>query len=236
MRIILIAGLLVSVTSFGFTRKHVSIPDGPEPSPSPFVSPGATPSPIASASPVGPVATPVLSSSPARIIVGNIFGATTAEIKMIREGEKLANAMLDKPCFKQWVLAAHYSESNGLSQQQIYDLVTIKPSTIDVEMYTGSWRANHISKTVGYENDPFDGVVHMNRYFVQSAYMVADNLIHEDRGHSLDFHHYGVHSTSEPYGMNYAYEGCSQQQMQARGAKAFKPPGIKIEIRHKVKK
>jgi hypothetical protein len=64
--------------------------------------------------------------------------------------------------------------------------------------------------------------------------MVADNLIHEAEGHSQGFHHYQVMSTSQPYGMNYAYEGCSHaQEMQAPGAPAFKPPGIRIKVRRK---
>lgn len=169
----------------------------------------------------------------AMINIGTITGATDAEKIMITEGVKLANRMLTTACYKQWILAASYTEDNGLSDAEILDLVTTKPTHIDIEMYTGDWWANHKAKTVGYENDPFDNVVHMNRYFVNSAYMVGDNVIHEDRGHSLGFHHFGNHSTSEPYGQNYAYEGCSNQMQQARGAKAYKPPGIRIEIRKK---
>lgn len=168
-----------------------------------------------------------------RITIGKVTGATSEETAMIAAGARIANLVLDSPCFKQWILAASYTENEGLTQQQIFDRVTVQPSAVDVEMYTGDWRTNHVYKTVGYENDPFDGVVHMNRYFVNSAFMVADNLIHEDRGHSLGFHHYGVHSTSEPYGMNYAFEGCYQQQMQAKGAKTYRPPGIRLEIRHR---
>lgn len=166
-----------------------------------------------------------------RISIRNISGATAAELTMIQDGLKLANAALKKNCFKQWVLAAHYTENKNLSQQQIFDLVTGTPVVVDVDMYTGTFKANHISKTVGYENDPYDGVVHMNRYFVNSASMVADNLLHEAEGHSQGFTHYQTHSTSQPYGMNYAYEGCSQQQMQAKGGKLYRPPGLRLEIR-----
>jgi hypothetical protein len=135
------------------------------------------------------------------------------------------------------VLAAQYTENNGFTQAQIWALMASNPVTVDVEMYTGTYKANHVSKTIGYENDPWDGVVHMNRYFVNSAFMVADNLWHEAEGHSQGFHHYGVFSSSDPYGMNYAGEGCSQpQQMQKRGGKPYKPPGIRLEIRHPKKK
>lgn len=196
-------------------------------------------------SPIPPAPTPSFTVTPEpstvpnlapHMSVGTITGASPAEFSMIASGLSLANQKLSSACYKQWILAAHYTENNGLTQQQIWDLMVKQPISVDVEMYTGDWRANHVSKTIGYENDPYDGVVHMNRYFVNSAYMVADNLVHEGEGHSQGFHHYGTFSTSDPYGQNYAFEGCSNQQMQKRGAKPYKPPGIKIEIRKKASK
>lgn len=187
--------------------------------------PSATPSPISSDKPV-----PIPSTSGDLINVRKITGAYDSEIAMIHEGIARANRMVKSPCYKQWVLAARYTENNGLTQAQIYDLQASKPTYIDIEMYYKN------NGTVGFEYDPFDGVVHMNRKFVNSAYMVGDNAIHEDRGHSLEFHHYGNHATSEPYGANYAYEGCSNQMQQARGAKPFKPPGLRLEIRKRKKR
>lgn len=213
----MILSLLLSLSVFAHGKARPVIIE-PTPTPSAIVTPA-----------------PVLTG--AMIQIGEITGASANEIAMIHEGARLANDMLSRKCFKQWVLAANYTENNGLSQSQIFAEVTTIPSKIDVEMYTGSWHANHVSRTVGYENDPFDGVVHMNRYFVDSAEMVGDNLIHEDRGHSLEFHHYGAHYTSEPYGMNLAYEGCSHvQEMQLSGGKAYKPRGLRIEVRKKKKK
>lgn len=198
------------------------------PDPVPSVSPSPSPSP-------SPSVTPIVAITAPQIIVGQITGATPQEIQMISEGVKLANQKIASDCFKQWVLAAKYTENNGLTQQQIWDLISTHLVSVDVEMYDGSWKANHVWKTIGYENDPYDGVVHMNRYFVNTAYMVADNLVHEGEGHSQGFHHYGDKSTSEPYGMNYSFEGCSEQMMQAKRSKAFKPPGIRLEIRRKKK-
>lgn len=198
---------------------HAHAPSTPvaiTPSPSPVVSPSALPS----------INTP-------QVTVGTITGATPAEMQMIAEGVKLANDKLASECFKQWVNAAHYTETNGMTQAEIWALMSTHLVSADVEMYTGSYKANHVWRTIGYENDPYDGVVHMNRYFVNSAYMVADNLVHEIEGHSQGFHHYGTKATSDPYGMNYAYEGCSNQQQQAPGAPAYKPPGIRLEMRHR---
>lgn len=214
-----------------FGRKSHPAPS-PVPSASPSTVPVSDPDPIPD-----PDTYPVSNPSPQppkapRVSVGTITGATPAEVIMIKQGVDLANKVLAAPCFKQWVLAARYTENNGLTQAQIWDVILRHDKTVDVEMYTGTWKANHVWKTVGYENDPFDGVVHMNRYFVNTPFMVADNLWHEHKGHSPGFHHYLAHATSQPYGMNYAGEGCSNQQQQMGGAKAYKPPGIRLEIRH----
>lgn len=195
-------------------------------------APSPVPSPTPSLVAPSPLPAPSLSQL---ITVKNIEGASASEITMIRAGEQFANDMVKKACFKQWVLSAKYTETDGLSQAEIYNKIISTPMQVDVEMYTGTWKQNHVYKTVGWEADPFDGIVHMNRYFVKTARDVGDNLIHEDRGHSIGFHHYGNHSTSEPYGMNYAYEGCANQMMQKRGGKPYKPPGIRLEIRKKKK-
>lgn len=141
------------------------------------------------------------------LAVAKITGATAAEIPMIAEGVALANETMKTPCFKQFVLSAKWTETNGLTQAQIWDKLCSGPVTIDVDMFLGTWYQNNISKTIGYEDEP--GLVHMNRYFVDTAYMVADNLIHEAEGHSQGFSHYGVKATSVPYGLNDAFEACS---------------------------
>jgi len=196
--------------------------------------PAPTPTPTMTATPL-PTPTAVPTPGAQLIFVRNITGASAAEVKMIRAGEKLANQMIWTKCFEEWVLSARYTENKGLSQGQILlDKIRSIPTYIDVEMYYAN------NRTVGYEWYPFDGVVHMNRKFVFSVEMVADNLLHEDRGHSLEFFHDYNKSTSEPYGMNYAFEGCTHamQQMQEFGftkskarIRAFKPKGLLIEMR-----
>jgi hypothetical protein len=141
------------------------------------------------------------------LAIGKITGATTAELTMIANGLTLANTTMATACFKTYVLSAKWTETNGLSQPQIWDKLCSGPINVDVDMYDGSWYEDHVSLTIGYENEP--GTVHMNRYFVNTAYMVADNIIHEGEGHSQGFSHYGVKSTSVPYGLNNAFEACS---------------------------
>lgn len=222
------ASVLISLLAFSCAHNGTQ---APYPLPSASISPQPTPSVVAEPSPV-----PTIQPAPVmfnKLSVGAISGASDAEVTMIYKGVELANEMLRSDCFKEWVTSARYTENQGLSQAQIFQMVTTVPQKADVEMYTGDWKANHYYRTIGYENDPFDGVVHMNRYFVNTAYMVADNLIHEIEGHSQGFRHDYVKATSQPYGMNYAYEGCSNQQQQRPGGHAFKPPGIRLEIRRK---
>jgi hypothetical protein len=141
------------------------------------------------------------------IVLGDITGATSAEQTMIVAGIALANETMATECFKNQVLSASWTETNGLSQQQIWDKLCSGPVAVDVDMYTGSWYQNHVTHTIGYEDEP--GVVHMNRYYVDTAYMVADNVVHEAEGHSQGFSHYQVKATSVPYGLNGAFEACS---------------------------
>ncbi|MGZ3419013.1 MAG: hypothetical protein ACXVEE_14170 [Polyangiales bacterium] len=141
------------------------------------------------------------------IVVGKITGATGDEPKMIADGVTLVNATMKTSCFRDFVLSASWTETNGLTQAQIYDKLCSGPITVDVDMYMGSWYDNHVTHTVGYEKEP--GVVHMNRYYVNTANMVADNLIHEAEGHSQGFRHDGVKATSVPYGLNDAFEACA---------------------------
>lgn len=164
-----------------------------------------SPEPIATLNPQPPaVAIPVPS-----IQIGAILGATPDERYMIGQGVILVNKVMATDCFKQYVLKAKYTENQGLTQQQIWDKLVVGSVIVNADMYTGTWYANHISKTIGYEDTP--GTVHMNRYFVTTAYMVADNLAHEGEGHSQGFSHMGTKSTSEPYGMNDAFEACAPQ-------------------------
>ncbi len=141
------------------------------------------------------------------LVVDDITGATTAELTMIRDGVALANETMKTKCFKDFVLSASWTETNGLTQAQIYEKLCSVVVTIDVEMFMGTWYQNNVSKTIGYENEP--GKVYMNRYFVDTAYDVANNLVHEAEGHSQGFSHYGVKATSVPYGLNDAFEACS---------------------------
>ena len=197
-----IAAIILTAGLVGFSRNQTPAP-----------VPTATTTPIPSVS-----YTPLLAPY---IRVGLITGATAEETQMIRTGEALVNKVMATPCFKAQVLAARYTENNGMTQEQIWQTLISGPVLVNADMFTGSWTQNHISHTIGYEVER--GTVHMNRYFVNSAYMVGDNLAHEGEGHSQGFGHDHIKSTSEPYGMNKAYEACAQQQQQATVKKPARP-------------
>lgn len=164
--------------------------------------------PVAIASPT-PTATPsnTINAYP-NISIGKVT-ALDSEQAMIAQGKVYANAVLQSDCFKASVVASQFTENNGLTGAQIYAKQVANPVTVNVVMYTATWWANNVSKTIGYETDPYDGTVYMNRLRVNSAYMVGDNLMHEGEGHSQGFTHYQVKSTSEPYGMNTTFEKCA---------------------------
>lgn len=161
----------------------------------------SVPSPTPSALPLKPT-----------IQMGTLTGATATEKDMVAKGVAYANTVAASDCFKTQVLKGKYYEVFTDTPQKIWENINSKsPLKINFDIYTGSWWENHVDKTIGYENEP--GLVHMNRYFVNTAYMVGDNAMHEGFGHSVGYTHY-VKSTmlsSEPYQMNHFYEICFSQ-------------------------
>ncbi len=141
------------------------------------------------------------------IIVKATTGTIGDEPAMIAAGVALANATMKTACFRDFVLAAKWTETEGLTQAQIWQKLCSGPVSVNVEMYLGSAYQNYVTKTIGYEDEP--GELHMNRFFVDTAYEVASNIIHEAEGHTQGFSHYGVKSTSVPYGLNDAFEACA---------------------------
>jgi hypothetical protein len=204
--IALVLGLAACNPDNGTVISPVVAPSVPTVIVTPAPVPVITPAPVPT---LGPSPSPTPAAVPF-IKLGSISGATASELTMIQAGDVLVNQVIATPCFKAKVLAATYTENLGLTQPQIWAKLINGPVVVNAVMYTGSWYANHISKTIGYENDP--GTVYMNRYFVNTSYMVADNLSHEGEGHSKGFSHYYVKATSEPYGMNTAFEACAPAQ------------------------
>src|SRR5262249_1628947 len=66
------------------------------------------------------------------IVVGKITGAVDAEPGMIADGVKLVNETMKTSCFRDYVLSASWTETNGLTQAQIYDKLASGPISVDV--------------------------------------------------------------------------------------------------------
>jgi hypothetical protein len=169
------------------------------------------PLPIPSVSP-SPIAEPVtipsqMPGTHPMLVLKGTKGATPAEIKRIESATARANRVLASPCFKQWVLAAKYSENKGMTQAQIYALLSKAPMELTVEIFDGSWKENHVWHTVAYEGT--GAQIRLNRYYLGDDTSISATEIHERGGHGNGFQHEGVKSQSVPYGLQWAMEGCA---------------------------
>jgi hypothetical protein len=88
------------------------------------------------------------------VTVSAVTGALTGEPMLVAEGVALANRTMATECFKRFVLDAKWTETNGLSQAEIWDLLCRVPITVEVDLFTGTWYQNHVTRTVGYEDEP----------------------------------------------------------------------------------
>jgi hypothetical protein len=146
------------------------------------------------------------------ILVENTY-ARAEEKPMIARGVALANKVMATPCFKDYILHARLTECDppDKSSEGVWNHLVANQVTVNVAMFDGSWMQNHCSHTIGLEDDAQLGVVQMNRHFVNTAEMVADNLIHEAEGHVQGYHHYHHKPTSVPYTLNAAFGACVTQ-------------------------
>ena len=97
-----------------------------------------------------------------------------------KQGVALANAVLRSQCFKDKVSEkARSFTTTGDTGEQVLEKMTHSGGTFQITFFTGTWLQNHWSKTIGWDNPEDPHNVHMNRSFVQSAWWVANNLVHE---------------------------------------------------------
>lgn len=178
-------------------------PDLDETKPPVEVSLDATPTPFPS-----DTTSPITDGKPI-MELGEIKGAINREDELIRDAIAYANHAMQTECFREMLLSAVLTETNGLDASQIYDLFTSKKVRINVTMFYGSYMQNYVYKTMGY--DIGDGVVYANRFFVQDPATLGSLIIHEAQGHGQGFHHDGKKETSVPYTLNKIFEECYTQ-------------------------
>jgi hypothetical protein len=126
---------------------------------------------------------------------------TTAEYELTKKAVQVLNKGCKLAKFKALVLQAKFTETNGLTNQQIYNKLMEHVNLVKVSFFNGSFRQNYIWKTVGL--DVGDGVVYVNRHFVTNEKALASLILHETC-HKLGFSHLikGGKYTSIPYTCN----------------------------------
>jgi hypothetical protein len=138
-------------------------------------------------------------------VSGRVNARNDAEQAMATQGFALANAVLLSDCFQQGVLEAPMTHTDGQLPGQIYMTMTDGVRRLEIEFYDGG-TAHH---TVGSEDPRRPGIVRMNRHYVNSAYMVADNLLHEAAHVRGYIHKSSKEAESVPYTMNRIFEACA---------------------------
>lgn len=146
------------------------------------------------------ISPPAVSSGFINFTFGETKNATDSEKIMIAVAFSYLRAVVLSSDFKEEVMKAKFTNTNGLSNEQIYKLYIETPFVVNVHMFSGSYWQNKVYHTVGYEAG--DGYVHANRAFVWSAYVMCSLMLHE-LSHTLGFHHdSSTEYTSIPYKMN----------------------------------
>lgn len=127
-----------------------------------------------------------------------------SEKKIINEAVEMANKFIVSKEFEKAVLNFKFSNTNGKSNREIYEMYRNISISIGVEMFIGNFYQNKVSKTVGYEMNS-EGYIRLNRYFVKKPVHVCSTLMHEI-GHYLGFSHPHLEQDSVNYGMNQIVE------------------------------
>lgn len=168
--------------------------------PEPITQAGPTPSPVLEATP-----TPEPVANQPTLTLGPISGAYPSEVEMIKKGFEIAYQVLYSDCIVQEFKGEKFTETNGLTNDEILNKLRTTPVSVGVIMFSGSFKENYIWKTMAYEGD--GTAIRFNRHFIDTPDEVGSTYLHEI-AHNLSFKHYGNKSTSIPYRLNSLFEKC----------------------------
>lgn len=142
-----------------------------------------------------------------QIVLGTISCETDDQKTMINAGYDMLDKVLADPRFKVAFLAFPFVQTNGMSNQDLWDLACAQsPITMNCDLHDMGFKYDRIYHTVGLDDASDPNTCYMNSYIVDSPYMVADNLLHET-WHRLGLSHINpTDSTSVPYGNNTLFE------------------------------
>lgn len=132
--------------------------------------------------------------------VGDIIALNETERQMCVGAIVLVRDILASKFFKEEVLAAKFSNTNGMTNEEIYQKYVTSKLVVSIHMFYGSYYQNHITHTMGYDT-PDDEYVNANRFFVQDSVTLASLIMHE-LAHALGWSHPKTEQDSIPYLMN----------------------------------
>lgn len=153
--------------------------------------------------PKHPDVTP-LESSPVEsgsVTPGIIRTMSEAERLAVMMGFYIANKVIKSSEFETEVLKYKFSDTGGKTNHEILEAYRNINAKINVELFTGNFYQNRISKTNAYELNA-EGFIRINRHFVYTPLLIASCLMHELGHNPLGFSHPGLSQTSVNYGMN----------------------------------
>ena len=159
------------------------------------------------------VALPQDIATPARFpsVVRGTVSCRPGEREMVYAAYDDLNKVLSSDLFRTRLLAAQFTETQGMGNGEIYDLaVNRSPIEVDFAMFTGGFRQNHLWHTMGYEDPAHPTVCYANRHFIQRKEVCASLILHETM-HIIGFRHDDVKATSVPYVMNRIYEAVAAE-------------------------
>lgn len=154
-----------------------------------------------------PSPTPAVTTSDSYDVeLGTVKNADLKQQEQIKIAIGYMKQVLSSDCFEDRILTGEFTETNGLTNEQILNIVHSRVFTINFEFFYGTRMQNYVYKTMGY--DIGDGVVYMNSFYVEDAKTIMSLAMHEALGHGLGFRHDGYKNTSFPYKLNEISEAC----------------------------
>jgi hypothetical protein len=142
-----------------------------------------------------------------QIGLGTIACDTDDQTAMIQKGFQILNQIISSPQFKARFLAFEFVQTNGMSNQQLWDLFEkSSPIVMNVDLHDMGWTYDHVYHTVGLDDASDPDTIYLNSYIVDTSFTVGDCSLHET-WHKLGLSHEApTDSTSVPYGANQLYE------------------------------
>ena len=147
--------------------------------------------------------TPVTSIGVPSIALGTISCENEDQTKMLVASNQILNQALASDEYKKQFLAFPFVQTNGMTNQELYDLFVSKsPVVMNLDLHDMGWRYDHVYHTIGLDDSSDPTTVYLNAYYVAQKIIAASCTLHET-WHFLGLSHLSPSdSTSVPYGNN----------------------------------